>query len=145
MYDSVWFSCNSLLISTQILVPASYKASLVQHIKDRMIQHSFITVQSILQVFEDLTWIKQLRCSGIFVLLYDIPGWVRKHFKGHFKETKMYSFEIMLYRKDAEDMAILATVNMKLKWNLIEHGVMWPRTKRSLCKSLWIERLKLTC
>ena len=51
--------------------------------------------QSILQVFEDLTWIKQLQCSGIIDLLY-MPGWVGKHFKGHFKENKICSMERML-------------------------------------------------
>lgn len=44
-----------------------------------------------------------------------MPGWEGKHFKGHFKENEMYSFEIILYRKDAENMAILATVNQKFQ------------------------------
>lgn len=45
-----------------------------QHMEHRLAQNSFITVQSILQVFEDLTCIKQLQCSGVIDLLCDMPG-----------------------------------------------------------------------
>lgn len=44
-----------------------------------------------------------------------IPSQVGKHFKGHFKEAKMYFIQAILSMKYAEDMAMLAFLNLKFK------------------------------
>lgn len=66
--------------------------------------------------------------------MHDItPSWVGKHLRGHFQEAKMYFFQAILSVKYAEDVAVLASLNLKFKWNII--GIGYGAMDQS-CKEL---------